>query len=156
MLQRGRLEDFDPGNRAGYEPCSLDQDLRDRFREIGGKLKLIDLLATLEDPNALGGVALYRIAPCREDLLPPSKGGRYIERCLGPGHENEVQTTAEIVRLQRLSDRSCDLESSFAKRDGCEGHICRRDKTDGLKENIEIRSNKSQHTGAAIAATTAA
>lgn len=81
----------------------------------------------LEDPDTLVGGTIACIAPCCEDFFPPRIGGGNLERRLWSRHKHKVESTLQVIRLQRSAGGGGDLERGLAQRCRGEGHGGRGD-----------------------------
>lgn len=135
MLECGRLPDFNPRRTACHYPRTEDEDLAYGLIKVTGQLELRDLLAPLEDPEALGA-SIARVSPGGEDLLFPCICCGNVGRSLRPRDEDEIEAALQIVGLQRSADGGGDLEGGLAKGYGGEGDTGWGDQSDCLFEEI--------------------
>jgi len=132
VVLKGRgLEDLNPRGGCSNDPGAKDNDLLDGLIDVGWQRELIDLLASLEHPEALC-LATGATSPCGQDLLFPGIRSRDIKRCLGSSYEDEVEATAQVVCLETFANRGRDLEGSLAERNGREWDTCGRNEADSL------------------------
>jgi hypothetical protein len=119
VLQGSRLEHLDSRQTSDDSPCTQNQDLPNRLVKVRGQRKLIDLLASLKDPDALR-FALLRSTPCCENLFLPGESRGDVGGGLRPSDEDEVQPATKIVSLDGSANRGRNLESRLAERDRSE------------------------------------
>lgn len=126
MLERRRLEDLESRNGTSHNPGSEDEDLLNRFGEIGWQLQLLHFLASLEDPKPLR-LSIGPVSPSRIYLFLPRESGGDVGGSPWSGHEDKIKTAAQVVRLKGFANGGCDLKCCFAKGNGCKRDACRGD-----------------------------
>jgi len=67
--------------------------------------------------------------PSRKHDLLPCQSCADVLRCLWSSYEDKIQSSLQIVRLQRAADGGGDLEGCLAERKRSEGYAGGRDKT---------------------------
>lgn len=97
-----RLPYFNSSGAAANNPRTKYEELLDGLLQIRGELQLVNLLASLEYPDALF-LAFNRSSPRGEDRLLPCGRSCDIRKRLRPGQEDEIEAAPEVVCLQASS-----------------------------------------------------
>lgn len=137
MLESFCRENFDSCRGAGHYPGSKDEDLVDWFLEIGWQLELLHFFSSLEDPKSLS-LPMGRVSPSRIYLFLPGITGGNVGWGLRSGHEDEIETAAQIICLKSFSDGSCDLKRRLAEGNRCERHAGGGNQSNSLKSGPEL------------------
>ena len=112
MLECRRVPDLDSRLSASYNPRPKRQYLRDELALARRSLELAHLLPSLVYPDTI----LRVVAPCCQRVVLEVGNRSDILRRLWSRDEDQVQSFAQVVRLQRSPDRSGNVESGLSSR----------------------------------------
>ncbi len=111
-----------------HNPRSKHQYLSNLLRMGIAQIQFSNQSPALEYPDASRSVGL-RSAPSDKDSIAVCVCGGNRTGTLWTTEENEVQTSAQVVRLQGIADGCGDLEGRLSQGDGSEGDTGRRNQT---------------------------
>lgn len=111
-----------------HDPRPKHQYLSNLLRMSIAHLQFSHQSPALEYPHASRSVRL-RSAPSDKDSIAVCVCGGDRTWTLWTTEENEVQTSAQVVRLQGIADGRGDLEGRLSQRHGSEGDTRRSNQT---------------------------
>jgi hypothetical protein len=111
-----------------HDPRPKHQYLSNLLRMSIGQIQFSNQSPALEYPHASRSLRL-RSAPSDKDSIAVCVCGGDRTWALWTTEENEVKTSAQVVRLQGIANGRGDLEGRLSQRDRSEGDIRRRYQT---------------------------